>query len=193
MSLADVYDVKGSIAGVEQLRPEEVQLVHEMGHTIFSERISAGIRRISTGAIAQNTTWDLVISNLPTGITRILGVQVINNAGGRTRHATVLIGDGTREIPIYTWDSTNGVEAAGRIVDEGAAAADVNILTPTFGGLPSLMVGTGQPQAMEQIAFRGLTTGFGAGTVTNTMLLYQAFTEVGGGNLSNLGLPIPGW
>ena len=36
ISLADLYNVEGSIAGIEQLDTRELPIVHEMSGTIFS-------------------------------------------------------------------------------------------------------------------------------------------------------------
>jgi len=191
-SLADVYDVEGSVAGVEQLLSRDVQLLHEMGQTIFSERISAAIRRTTTGAIAASAAWNNLLTDLPAGVTRILGVQVICDAD-RIDFCSVSISDGVqREIPIWIWDTTTSVVENVRITDD-AAVANRLIMLPTRMGVftPSLLVGEGQPQRISAISFRGVATAFGAGTVTATALIHIAFSEVGG--VSSKGLPVPGW
>ena len=195
ISLADVYDVEGSIAGIEQLRSEEVQLVHEMGATIFSERVSGAIRRATTGDINQSTTWDIVLTDLPAGVSRILGVSVFADVGSRVNDAAVSLRDptGGREIPVFLWDSTQGVLVVARMRDDGAAAATFNVLASTLniGAVPSMLIGEGQPQRVNEIAFRGGTNAFGAGTVEVIMLVYLALAQVGG--ISSRGLPVPGW
>ena len=56
-SLADSYDVAGSIAGVDDLITQDVQLLHEMGGTIFSERLTSQVLTIASGSIAQNSEY----------------------------------------------------------------------------------------------------------------------------------------
>lgn len=205
ISLADAYDVEGSIAGIDQLESREVQLVHEMGATLFAERYSTEIRRISSGAVAQNLAFNNIIADLPVAAFRILGVTVFVDATGRTAHASVSVRDPTapgtvppligRETPIWAWDT--------------AGDGDMNIQNePNGGGVgteifhapivfqpvyPITIAGTAQPQSTPEIALRGLTSGFGAGTVINTALILIAFAESGGRSLSSYGLPIPNW
>ena len=197
-SLADVYDVEGSIAGIDQLETRELPIVHEMGHTVFSERLSGSIRRISSGALAQNLTWDIIIADLPVTPTRVFGVACLVDTAGRTVVATVSVrtavpSGGEREFPIFNFDTTQGT-ATCRIQDNGAAVANLNLLENGLraaGPQPSMVIGNEQPQPIDRIAFRGLTAGFGAGTVTVTALIYIGFSQVAG--ISSRGLPIPGW
>lgn len=194
-SLADVYDVQGSIAGIDQLETRELPIVHEMGATVFSERFSGAIRRSSTGAIAQSTTWDLVLTNLPATPARVFGVVVFSGGVTRLSNAMVAIRDAVdgREIPIFAWDA-NEASLDIRLVDDGNPVNTVSFLQNalSIGTLPSMIVGAGQPQEVNDIAFRGVTTAFGAGTVTTTMLLYIGFSEIAFVP-SSFGLPIPGW
>lgn len=196
-SLADMYNVEGSIAGIDQLNSEEVQLVHEMGHTIFSERLSMTVRRRTTGAIAQNIAFDQLLTDLPTTPTRILGVAVISNNVTRLNNVSLAAQDpiALREVPFWVWDSAIAapISLSIRIQDDGGGAANLAWLRGTeLGGLlPSMLTGVGQPQRVPDIAFRGLTNGFGAGTVTTTALILIGFSQVGG--LNSRGLPIPSW
>ena len=194
-SLADVYDVDGSIAGINQLETHELPIVHEMGNTVFSERLSGSIRRISTGAIAQNITFDIVLTDLPATPGRIFSLAVFNNVTSRVNDVTISIRNvrDEREVPIWNWFQANGVEVTGRLQDDGAAVGNVNLMLSdlNMNGTPSLLVGTDQPQPVDQIAFRGGTQGFGAGTVTITAVIYIAFSQVAG--ISSRGLPIPSW
>lgn len=193
-SLADTYDVKGSVAGIDQLETRELPIVHEMGGTLFSERLSASIRRSTTGNINQNTEWDNVLADLPATPGRILGVCVISSDANRILNASVSVQEqaGDREMPIFLWD-TNEQFLAARLVENGAAAGLFNFLANALniGTVPSMLIGTEQPQPIDRVSFRGDTTGFGAGTVVATMLLYVAFSQVAG--ISSRGLPIPGW
>jgi len=194
ISLADTYDVEGSIAGIEQLESREVSLVHEMGGTIFSERLSGAIRRVTTGAILQNAAWDLILTDLPAVPTRVLGVVVFSDDDARISRAMVAIRDplAEREIPIFVWDA-NEATVTVRMQDNGAAVTTENVLANALGvaTLPSMLIGSEQPQPVDQVAFRGLTTGFGAGTVVTTALIYIGFSQVGG--ISSHGLPVPAW
>lgn len=192
ISLADTYDVQGSIAGIEELESAEVTLVHEMGNTIFAERVSGFIRRVTTAALNQNATWDLVLNDLPDGPFRILNVLVLANTSSRINRAQVSIrdDDGGREMPFFIWETSNDVESAIRIVENNGASANQTALVVRT-GLPSMGIGFNQPQRVNAIAFRGLTSGFGAGTVTVVALVYLAFSAVGG--ISSRGLPVPSW
>jgi len=197
-SLADIYDVEGSVAGIDQLETSELPIVHEMGATVLSERLSGNIRRQSTGAIAQSTAWDIEITNFPSGIWRVLGIQVLTDAG-RVNFAQVSLRDprDQREIPLWFFDSTNDQVDDIRIEDNAGGAGNTFMLVPINKGsmgLPSMAIGTGQPQRVGDIAFRGLTTAFGAGDVTVVALIHIAFSQVGGlGGIDNRGLPVPSW
>jgi len=194
-SLADMYNVQGSIAGIDQLESNEVTLAHEMGALIFSERLSGAIRRASSGAILQTTTFDIVLNDLPSGIARILGVMVLSANGSRVANASVYVRDDAagREVPIFLWDSTQTILTV-RMEENAGGAVALNVLTSDLNSafLPSLLIGVGQPQRVNSIAFRGLSTTFGAGTVTVTAVIYVAFSQLGG-TRRNRGLPIPAW
>ena len=196
-SLADVYDVQGSIAGVDQLVTEEVHLVHEMGGTIFSERLGGAIIRATTGALNQSTTWDVITTGLPAGIWRVEGVYVQSDTAGRSDRAQVSLRDinAGREFPLFVWDATNDFQSDIRIIENGAAVGNdaALIQTSPVPNLPSLGIASGQrtQRVGEEIAFRGQTTAFGAGTITHTALIYIAFMRLRG--VSSIGLPIPGW
>jgi len=196
MSLADVYNVVGSVAGVEQIESREVSVVHEMGATIFSERFSGAIRRLTTGAILQSVSFDLTLADLPAGISRVLGVYVQADAATRIDRCQLSlrsVSDG-REIPFFIWDATDSQRNI-RIVENDAAVTNRVVLMPELPliqTMPSLAIGTGQPQQVgEEIVLRGLSSAFGAGTVTLVALVYLGFSRVQG--ISSRGLPVPGW
>lgn len=192
-SLADTYDVQGSIAGIETLESREVSLVHEMGGTLFSERVSGFIRRQVTGDIVQSTTFDFVNADLPNVPYRVLGVSVLASAANKTTQAAVSLRDpiSGREIPIFVWDVANDKTSLVRIVENGAASGNFLALIPNQTLVPNMGIGSGQPQQVNELAFRGKSSAFGAGTVELTMLVYVAFSQIGG--LSSRGLPLPGW
>lgn len=193
VSLSDVYDVKGSIAGVEELESRDVHLQHEMGGTIFSERLAVTIRAMTSTAILQSVAWDVLLTDNPLSIMRVLGVAVHATAA-RVNDATISIrrGDQNTEIPIWTWDaSVDGIQTA-RFVDSGSVA-DQNILIPAVlpGQMPQIMLGRNQHDDSAELAFRGTSTAFGAGTVEVRALIYLCFARQQG--ISSYGLPIPGW
>jgi len=195
VSLADVYQVLGSIAGVEQLISHDVNLVHEMGATIFSERLSAVVERATTGAIAQSTTFDVDVATGGVGISRVLGVLVFADVINRADFCQVSSrGTGSgREMPFYHWDQVSGTEEDIRLVDNGGAAANVINLVPAVAPqVPNLRVGLGQQFFIgDEMVMRGQTTAFGAGTVEIICLVYTAFNDPL--PPSSRGLPVPSW
>jgi len=194
VSLADVYDIKGSQAPIERLLTTEVPVVHEMGATIQSERFSTFIRRSSTGDLGQSTAWDIEIVDLPAGVTRILGLSVIADVRTRTNIASVLIRDpiagGGRELPIWVWDNVLDAFKDVRIEQEGTVGDELALVS-TEPLIQTLLVGPDQPQSVGEIAFRGITSAFGAGTVEHVLLLHIALAAIGG--ISSRGLPVPSW
>ena len=197
VTLADIYDVEGSVAGVEQLIPEEVALVHEMGATIFSERLGGGIRRVQTAGIAQSTNFDSTFLDLPAGAWRLLGVLVFAGNAGRTANVQISLRAeaNDREIPVLVWDSAADAERSIRLIDDGGAVSDFTALLPSNGSqIPNLGVGTGQPQTIgTEVVFRGTTSAFGAGTVSLRAILYVAGSQQPGSGIASIGLPLPGW
>jgi len=193
-SLADVYEVEGSIIGVEEIQSREVFLTHDMGSTISSERLIGFIERVDTGALAQATGFDVTLV-APIGIYRVMAIEVHADTTARTDRVQVSLRDPTtgREQPIFIWDTNNDVTSVIRMVDDGAAAANLFSLLQTRPQvMPVLGIGVGQRLRVgEEIVFRGSTTGFGAGDVTITALIYVATTVVAG--VGSRGLPIPGW
>lgn len=206
-SLADVYDVEGSIAGVDQLVTRDVGLVHEMGKTVFSERFTTGIRGSTSGAVAQNVSWAINLGQTPTTPYRVLAIKISISVTARVSLASVAIQNPTnsREIPIWSWDILNDAETRIRFSDDGGAAGAVIFLQPAPGNvmLPQLLAGSAQPGAIadpgtalvnpsSELIFRGTTDGFGAGTVTANLLYHLGFPSSLGG-INSHGLPIPSW
>ena len=193
-SLADMYDVEGSIAGIDSIETRELPLVHEMGATLFSERFRTTFRRVTTGALNQNATSNLAITNMPEGISRILGVQVWADAAARIASCAVAVNDpiagGGQDFPIWVFDIGNSTLI--NVEDLGAVAAR-DLLTPVIGlQIPTfLTTGTQGPLPMSEIDVRTTTTGFGAGTVTLFALIHFAFTYTGG--VSAFGARVPSW
>lgn len=192
-SLADVYDIEGSIAGVDQLISEEVHLQHEMGGAIFSERFNGHIQRLATGALVQNTDFDVISTELPDAVGRILGITVVAAPIARTGRAMVAIRDPGpgRELPLFVWDIANDVESQISIVEDGGASGLQAALISNPLMIPNFSFGAEQPDVMNELAFRGRTTAFGAGTVSLVALVYIGFGAIAG--ISSHGLPIPSW
>lgn len=191
ISIPDVYDVVGSQAKIERLSSEEPQYVHELGAAIFSERFSSTIRRVQSAALAQNTDFDLFITDMPAQATRIFGAGIFANSN-RITHAMAAVRDpdSQREMPFYVWD-VNESTVTMRIQDDGGAVSALTYLQPSFIQMPSMLAGRDQPQRVPDIAFRGRTTAFGAGTVNVTLVLHIGLAQIGG--VSSYGLPLPGW
>ena len=195
-SLADVYDVEGSIAGIEQLETRELPIVHEMGSTVFSERLGGEIVRLATGDLLQSAAFDVILTSPPTGIWRVLGLIVLSDTTGRVDRAQVSLRDpGTgREMPIFVWQATPDIELAIRIVENNQAVTSMGTLRTVQTQVPNLAIAEGQPRRVgEEIVFRGSATAFGAGTVELIALLYLGVTELTQGAISSRGLPVPGW
>jgi len=196
ISLADTYDVQGSIAGIEQLNSDNVSLIHEMGQTIFSERLVGTIERRTTGDLLQNISYNIIASDITEVPGRVMGVMCFVDIGARLNMHAVYVHDSFhgREIPIFVWDSNNDGTALVRISDDAAAAATLTMLQPVrpLATVPSMLTGTDRNQSVDFITIRGQTLGFGAGTIDITTLIYLAFPESAGG-LSSEGLPLPSW
>ncbi len=193
VSLADAYAVQGSIAGVDELLSRDVNLVHEMGQTMFMERIRARIFRMTTGSIAQNISYAVAMNPVTASAARLMSVIVITSNAARIANCNVSIRDpiNATEMPVFVWDETNSTVIR---FDDGNGLDNLTTLhpIPEFEKAPISLYGIDVPEHVNAFRLRGLTTGFGAGTVTITALLYLAFTDAAGA-LSSKGVPIPSW
>lgn len=196
-SLADVYNVQGSIAGIDQLESAELGIIHEMGGTVLSERLAGRLFRTDTGDILQTITWEIIFSGLAEFIGKISGASIWTDDVSRVANASLSLVDDTvlatpRNIPIFAWDSVGGASVRTQIADEAAVATFDLLIPPVTGMLPNLIVsGTGQPRTVERVAFRGLSTTFGAGTVNVACAIH--ILSPGFGGLNSRGLPLPSW
>ncbi len=197
-SLADIYDVEGSIAGIEQLETRELAIVHEMGATVMSERFTTRVFRISSGGQLQNVAFNVELITLPETPARLLGVQVITTLASRLARCAVLATDPTlgQDIPLWVFDTTtNDFEAI--VMEDASASVAREILVPRHGmniNFPTFVGGRRQQDSMvSSVTLAGLTTGFGAGTVTTVALLYLAFPRNDGSRPATPGIPIPSW
>lgn len=202
ISLADAYNVQGSIAGIESLESREVALVHEMGATIFSERIATFIYRPITTGILQSAAWNTRYIFIPDVVTRLVGITVcvpVAEAGRidraqvsvETLSGTVV----TAEIPVWMWNAAQDVLSTMHWSDAGGAAASYEFMRPANGPqLPLLLVGTQAHFSGAMIQFRGVTNAFGAGTVDPILQLHVLFSSLQADSVGRTwGLPIPSW
>ncbi len=193
-SLADVYDVAGSIAGIDDLVSKEVHLVHEMGSTILAERLAGQVNSsLATAALLQNVDFSVDITVGITG--RLLGLQVISDDQSRVSRAQVSItspaDQDDTDAPIWFWTTAIGAFSLAQVLLSGTVTT-VALLIPDGGVLtPNILIGDDSPRPCSTVSLRGRTTGFGAGDVTITALLHFAFPQVTG--LSSRGLPLPSW
>lgn len=198
-SIADTYDVVGSIAGVEELDQDSVKTVHEMGQVISSERMGVSVLRADSGAVLQTIVFSASIfgAAMPPQIFRLINLQVFTT-GAVARILNVAINARNpnaatiQEVPIWTWDG--GAAETVRMVDAGAGSAEVELLIPTAATLrlPLFMSGRAQPNEFSELVMRGTTATFGAGTILIAMLAQFAHTDaalIGG----SVGLPVPSW
>lgn len=196
VSLSDQYDVQGSVAGVEQLDVTDVKGVHELGATMFSERVSGRIITRPTSAMLQDINFEilfepsqLIVSDMPPGVTRILGLSATMDAARILNCVfSVQDPDGT-DLPIFAWDSA--IDLAPTIRFGGSAVLYLRQTSPLPWGGSTLVFGADQPETVPRISCTGRTTGFGAGTVTLTARVYVAFAASLG--LSSFGVPVPSW
>jgi len=201
-SLADMYDVEGSIAGIEQLETRELGIVHEMGATLFSERFRTAHRNSNSAALAQNTDFDLVIANLPGSITRLLGVQVLATDGSRIDNAAVHLHNSVNANDFPVWAAQPkaagmGVESVViRVRAAGGAPDPLDLLVPAPFTLmlPNFTGGSNQPgQFATDLFLRGRTSGFGAGTVVIRAIYFLGFTFETGLRRGSFGAHVPSW
>lgn len=193
-SLSDVYDVEGSIAGVEELVTRDVGLLHEMGATIFSERFSTAIIRATSGDVAASTAFDDISTPNVDSYFRVMNVAVLSDGVARLANCNVAIRDplSGREVPLWVWDENVADPAlAIRIAENGGAAGAGFTWLNGLTFLPIIGAAAAQPQSTPDITFRGLTNAFGAGVVETIALVTLAFAESRA--LSSIGLPLPGW
>lgn len=197
-SLADVYDVEGSIVGVDELDSESVKTVHEMGGVIMSERYVGRIIQLTSGAIAQSIAFNI---NLTLGrhLERILHWAVTSDVTARTQSLQLSLADISTagvistDCPFWAWNTGSGddIDKPIRLLLNGTVVNN-RIFETRLGGFPTIASGSGQPgRPVNQLVFRGQSTAFGAGTVTLTALILVAAAQRTGPGSG--GLPIPSW
>lgn len=198
-SLADLYDVEGSIAGIDQLETRELPIVHEMGNTLFSERLRTRVFRVTTGAILQDVSFRIELDTLPETPCRLLGLQVISDNKARILRCAVYLTDPSlpQDFPVWV---LSGATPTGEslVMEDAGTSATFDLLEPIAPNnqFPSFTGGReqggGTDTMVSQLTLQGRSTGFGAGSVVITALALLAFParDV---NISSRGLPIPSW
>jgi hypothetical protein len=197
-SLADAYDVAGSIVGVDSLLTQDVQLLHEMGGTIFSERLTSQTLTIASPSTGQNLGFVASYDDFPDSPVRILGIQVLTSTPARVQLASVSIleADGSAEQPIFVYDSDDDEEGLVTCTISGGGSALYGHLSPRLSATPTLVTRFGNASDMPTLQLRGLTVGFGSGTVQCTALVHVARAGPAvpvPGTPESHGLPIPSW
>lgn len=191
-SLADVYDVKGSIAGIDELLSADVNLIHEMGATLFSERLAARIIRVTAGAIAQSVSFASTFTVLENS--RILGAQIIVTDSARLSRVQLSITSppniNDQDIPIVAWEAGDPTVFMS-LLDAGVGSTFEGLSSLISNNVPSLLVGSESESPVNLLTIRGIANAFGAGTVTAIGIVHLGFSQPGG--LSNRGLPLPSW
>ena len=155
-SLADAYDIEGSIAGIDNLLSEEVNLVHEMGATIFSERLSSRILSISAGAISQSSSLDINFS--VNEMSRLLGIQVLTSAAARLSIVQVSITSppavDNSDMPIFVWDGGGDSFRTARLLINGSFQTLELLLPGNVPLLPNLLIGPNSPRPAATISLQ---------------------------------------
>ena len=199
-SLADSYDVAGSIAGVDDLVTQDVQLLHEMGGTIFSERLRSQTITLAAEGIAQNAAFNATFDfdELVDSPVRILGVQVVANTVDRVANVVVSIQGvgGSGEMPFFVYDRDDDSAGYIQLSIQGGAVTTYIHFSPKQIQVPTLITRTGDSSEMPGLVIRGVTTGFGAGTVNITSIIHIAragFATPVAGDPRSHGLPLPSW
>lgn len=189
-SLADMYDVEGSIAGIAELDSESVKTVHELGATIFSERLRSAIVLLDSAALSQSTDFEITFDN-PV-LSRLTQVNCLTNNNASIDNVQISL---SRLVPaeqdsvIWVGDIPN--EVLCRFMVEGVVRAGT-VIPPLFSALPQMIIGQDQPEPRaEQVSMRGRTAAFGAGTVVVTLGACILRPDIQG--VSSFGLPIPSW
>jgi len=207
ISLADTYNVEGSIVGVENLETKDVNLIEDMGPRVFSERITQHITRITSTDISQSTAFDIAAQPFVDAPTRIYMVTLLADVPQRMSNCGLMLVDPNTvpalEIPLLGWDSAAVVvtgtadgEAPLRFSDLGAAAANITWMRTLVPFRPISLNRMGGTTGMPTLIFRGISNAFGAGTVEAIAYIHHArpaLLDPPPGIPSSHGLPMPSW
>jgi len=197
-SLPDMYDVRGSQVDIEELDAHVIAAVHEMGAVINSERMGSSVVLLDDDAVLQSADVLATVA-LDAGITRILNCFVYTDVAGRLSDVSVWLQNaaGTREVPLFVWETTVDDELPIRLNNDGAIGGFIAYRPTSFyPSLPMLAFGAGQRAQMPTLVMRGQTPGFGAGEVdihAVVQIVSADVTGTGTGAPSNIGLPLASW
>jgi len=201
-SLAQLYDTLGTaIASNAELEGGSIHLVHEMGQVLFSEGLQLTIRRIEALTIAQSTAFDVVLTDLPGVPYRIFEVLVFAGEGDDAAdisNCAVMLRDpiSGREQPFFSWENDNAStvrfspDSTIGVINASVLNKDTRV--NQVGGLPLIGQGGQKATGPADIAMRGTTGAFGAGSIDILCNLLIASSDTPGGIRSE-GLPIPSW
>lgn len=204
VSLADVYDVEGSIVGIDSLDVDDIKGVHEMGGTIHSERLNVFTLIADSTAIAQSTTFGIVLGGIPNSINRVLAVAAMCDDADRLNHCSWLIEDPDSDVefPIWNWEESvaESSDFASQVLwNPGSGVVQEFMLRSGNAGgwgMPTFLAPIGVSRAMPNLVFRGQSIAFGAGTVRVRGVMMIARPNSGNpppGEPSSFGLPMPSW
>lgn len=195
-SMAACYDLRGSIAGLEEMDLATTVPVLEIDGRVFAERLQGAIRRLEIADIVASEVFNAEISNFPEGHWKLHGIQVITGSGEAASNinnltVNLVSNDGLNEIPIWVWD--DGKAQINRISIAGAAAGNADFLDPHLGyTLPPIIISNAPARgAMDSIFVRGIAQAFGAGEFDINVFFYLSHVHVTG--ISSFGLPVPSW
>jgi len=200
ISVADVYDVEGSIVGVGELDADSVKAVHDFGPQIQSERLNVFNLIADSTAVLQNVAWNIALGGFPDSVNRLLSIAVIADNIGRIANCSIHIGDPVSGIdhPIWAWDAVTAGDSVGNIRWADPVLQTDFVLLPIIQIQkgPTILARTGVGAAMPNLIFRGISNGFGAGTITVRAFIQVARPDGGNpgpGEPSSHGLPLPSW
>lgn len=209
-TLSQHYDTQGQQMGSPgaEIEADRILLTHEMGTVMFGEKVRVRIRRLACLALNQSSTGEQILTDLPQGPWRILGLTVM------TPDATAVAADfsgvslamrdpdSQRETLLWGWnnatlvnfrysvDSTIGVAAHATFIP---TAVQSNAWS-AMGLMPNFCVSSKltPQQSVSELALRVTTAAFGAGTrdVLANVAIGFALPSVGG---IASGLPVPSW
>jgi len=199
VSLADVYDVEGSVAGVEEILSKDVNLFHEMGGEIMSERMHQTVLIATSGNVAQSSNFSRQILNFIDVPTRVLGVAAIGDVAGRMNNVAISIRttEGS-EFPLLVWDDAQDQERIIRYDLDGVGVADMIAYIPDHPILtPTLLSRDGElTPTMLTFIMNATTSAFGAGNLVASMIVHvmrPSRDTPAAGDARSYGLPLPGW
>lgn len=205
ISMADTYDIEGSIVGVENLDANNVSLVEDMGPRVMAERMKTIMVTGTTGALADAIDFNITVLGSttipsPDCASRVLSVNVYIPAANATEienwSLTVRDQNLQREAALITWDIDIDSEVKVVWNNDGAGAANFIQLRPLTHQLPGLLTRAGDLEIAPLLLWRGTTAAVVATTVTATLVIQLARpnrTNPAAGQPSSHGLPIPSW